>query len=79
MQSTVPSKAPEPKSPRTSAKILATLAAAGSMSTPTLSVLCHDGKKINQLLAQLVTRKKIRRVGLRARPGRRPVMIWALY
>lgn len=79
MQSTVPSKAPAHKSPRTSAKILATLAAAGELSTPTLSVLCHDGKKINQILSQLITRKKIRRVGLRARPGRRPVMIWALY
>jgi len=80
MQSTTPSKAPEPKSPRTSKKILALLTAAGSASTPTISTLCHDGKKVNQLLAQLIARKKVRRVGLRPRPfGLRPVMIWALY
>ena len=80
MQSTTHSKAPEPKSPRTSKKILELLTAAGSASTPAISTLCHDGKKVNQLLAQLVARKKVRRVGLRHRPlGLRPVMIWALY
>lgn len=76
MQSTTRSKAPTPKSPRTSRKILAHLTLNGPTTTPVLSRLYHNGCKINQLLAQLVARGKVVHIGYLTRPGRRPASIW---
>lgn len=76
MQSTANSKGPAPKSPRTSAKILAYLRANGITSTPVLSAHCHNGCKINQLLAQLEKLNKVTHIGHLTRPGKRPVSLW---